>query len=96
MRRLLTRINHFFRRLACRIFGHVRRNASMRTVGITLCRRCLRITEQKTVRTRVTRGEIEKRMATFPPSGYQFVSANWKSRTAKFVSPTGTLKFVSF
>jgi hypothetical protein len=31
-----------------------------------------------------------------PPTGYSFVSCNWKARKAKFVSSTETLKFVSF
>jgi hypothetical protein len=42
------------------------------------------------------RASIERRMATNPPKGYSFVSCNRKKRKAKFVSPTGQLKFVTF
>jgi hypothetical protein len=96
MKGLLVRVNFFFRRLACRIFGHVSANASMGTVGLRIGRRCLRIVEQKTVRARVTHGEIEKGMAAHPPEGYSFVDCNRKKRTAKFVNPYGALAFVAF
>lgn len=92
---LLTRVNFILRRLTCRILGHARANVSMGTVGIVLCRRCLRITEQKTVRARVTRGDIEQRMRAHQPEGYNFVSVNWKKRKARFVSTSGAPKFIS-
>jgi len=65
-------------------------------VGLLQCARCLRVTDQKTVRRRVTYGDAERRMAAQPPPGYSFVSCNWKKRKAKFVSPAGLLKFVTF
>jgi hypothetical protein len=34
--------------------------------------------------------------ALHPPRGYAFIGCNWKKRKAKFVSPTGNLKFVGF
>jgi hypothetical protein len=52
--------------------------------------------EQRNVRARVTRGEIERRTADHPPEGYSFISANWKKRKTKFVSPSGKLNFVPF
>ena len=94
MRRVFVRINFFLRRLICRFFGHVKRPVSLHSVGLLMCRRCLVVTDQKTVRARVTRGEIEQRMAAYPPERYSFVSCNWKKRKAKFVSPAGKRKFV--
>jgi hypothetical protein len=96
MKGLLIGLNQFLRRLTCRIFGHVKADMALHTVGLKVCRRCLRITDQKTVRTRVTRGEIEHRMAAHPPEGYSFVDCNWKKRKAKFVSEVGALKFITF
>jgi hypothetical protein len=95
MKGLLVRINLFLRHLTCRIFGHVSANASMGTVGLKICRRCMRIIEQKTIRARVTRGEIEQRMTAHPPEGYSFVGCNWKKRKAKFVNANGGQRFVS-
>ncbi len=43
-----------------------------------------------------TKTEMERRMAKHPMPGCSFVSCNWKKRKAKFVSPTGKLKFVGF
>jgi hypothetical protein len=82
------------RRFVCYFSGHIPHKASLASVGLTVCLRCRRV-DRRTVRARITRGEIEKRMATYTPTGYQFVDCNWKKRTARFVSPTGTLKFVS-
>jgi hypothetical protein len=48
-----------------------------------------------TLRHKVTRGDIERRMAEHPPLGYTFVDCNWKKRKAKFVNASGALKFVS-
>jgi hypothetical protein len=89
-------INFFRRRLVCRLFGHVKADMSIATVGVRVCTRCLRITDQKTVRARVTRGEIVQRMKEHPPKGYSFVNCNWKKRKAKFVSTSGALKTVLF
>ena len=69
---------------------------SIATVGIVFCTRCLRIVDYRTVRHRITKGDIERRMAANPPSGYSFVNCNWKKRKAKFVSPQGKLNFVPF
>jgi hypothetical protein len=96
MRIILVRAVMAIRRLTCRIFGHVEANVSLRTVGLKQCRRCLRITAQKTARARVTRGEIEQRMAAHPPEGYSFVDCNWKKRKARFVSEVGGLEFITF
>ena len=95
MKRFLGSINSFLRRVICRIFGHTIANMSLRIVGLRVCRRCRVITEQKTVRARVTRGEIEERMRDHPPEGYSFVSVNWRKRKARFMSPSGSLRFVT-
>lgn len=96
MKRQLARINFLLRRVACRLFGHVKADVSLRSVGMLMCRRCLRITDMKTVRRTVTDGDIEQRMKDHPPEGYSFASRNCKSPRAKFVSPTGKLVFVTF
>jgi hypothetical protein len=86
----------WFWRLVCFLFGHAKIDMSLRTVGLRVCRRCLHIIDQKTVRSRNTRGDIERRMTMYPPEGYSFVDCNWKKRKAKFVSPGGLLRFVDF
>jgi hypothetical protein len=96
MKRLVFRVNFALRRALYYFFGHVKHDVSFHTVGLKQCLRCLRITDHKTVRRRVTFGEVERRMAEHPPKGYSFISCNWKKRKARFVSPTGTLKFVTF
>jgi hypothetical protein len=48
-----------------------------------------------TARHKVTRGEIEQRMAAHPPEGYSFVDCNWKKRKAKFVNTAGLKKYVT-
>jgi hypothetical protein len=96
MQRFLLRLNLATRCLICRFFGHVKHDVSFRTVGLKQCLHCLRVTDHKTVRRRVTFGEVERRMAEHPPKGYSFVSCNWKKRKARFVSATGHLKFVTF
>ena len=65
------------RRAICYFFGHKKIDVALHTVGLKQCTRCLRITDRKTVRRRVTFGEIERRMADHPPKGYSFVSCNW-------------------
>jgi hypothetical protein len=70
MRRLLLGVNFALRRALCYFFGHVKHDVSFRTVGLRQCLRCLRITDHKTVRRRVTFGEVERRMASNPPKGY--------------------------
>jgi|SRR5580704_8513655 hypothetical protein len=84
------------RRLACLLCGHKRLNTSIATVGIVLCGRCLRIVDYRTVRRLTTRGDMERLTAKNPPEGYSFASCNWGKHKAKFVSPTGKLKFVAF
>lgn len=96
MRRPLARINFAIRRVLCYFFGHVKHDVSFRTVGLKQCLRCLCITEHKSVRRKVTFGEVEQRMMDHPPKGYSFVSCNWKKRKARFISATGHLKFVTF
>jgi hypothetical protein len=54
-------------------FGNVKYDVSFRTVGQKQCLRCPRITDHKTVRRRVTFGEVERRLAANPPKGYSFV-----------------------
>jgi hypothetical protein len=51
--------------------------------------------DYRTVRRQLTRGDIERRMAANLPEGFSFVSANWKKRKAKFVSPADKLMFVA-
>jgi hypothetical protein len=96
MAHLWARVDSALRRLICRIFGHAKVDMSLRTVGLRVCRRCLVITEQKTVRARVARGEIEQRMRDYPPTGYSFVSCNWKKRKARFAKLSGITTLVSF
>jgi hypothetical protein len=96
MSKALARVKSWFRRLACKLFGHSRHNMSIATVGIVFCTRCLRIVDYRTVRREVTKGDIERRMANNPPAGYSYHDCNWKKRKAKFVSATGQLKFVAF
>jgi hypothetical protein len=79
------------RRAVCSVFGHVEQDVSIATVGFTICRRCLRITEQRTVRKRVTKGDIERRMEAYPPTGYRFINCNWQKRKANN-SETSTLR----
>jgi hypothetical protein len=96
MKRLLVRISFFFRRLACRIFGHASTNASIGSIGIKFCTRCLIITDQKTVRRSTTHGDIERRLRARAPEGYSLIDCNWKKRKAKFAGPQGQLEFVAF
>jgi prophage protein DUF1660 len=96
MQRLLFNVKRALRLLVCRLFGHIKADVSLKSVGLRICRRCLVVTDQKTARARVTRGDIERRMRDVPPAGYSFVDCNWKKRKAKFVSPSGVLKFVAF
>ena len=96
MRRLLHSLNLTIRYITCRLFGHVKAHMHLNSVGLLVCRRCLRITDQKTARARITHGEIEQRMQAHPPEGYSFVDCNWKKRKAKFASPAGKLKFIGF
>jgi hypothetical protein len=83
-----------FRRAICFFFGHGKADVSLSNIGFKMCRRCLRLTDQKTVRRETTRGDIERRMAARPPKGYSFLSCNWKKRKAKFVSPSEKAIFV--
>jgi hypothetical protein len=96
MRRLLIWANFTVRRAICRFFGHCAVDMALADVGFRQCMRCLRIVEYKTVRRRVTFGDVERRMAATAPKGYRFISCNWKKRKMKFVSASGGLKFVSF
>ena len=89
-----------FRQLLCYFFGHrpvVQRTDTHELLG---CARCYRLFAETplsiTYRRDVTYGEVERRMAAHPPTGYSFVSCNWKKRKVRFVSPAGKLKFVSF
>jgi hypothetical protein len=52
--------------------------------------------QRKLPAAKFTRGDIELRMKARPPEGCSFVDCNWKKRKAKFVSPRGTLTFVTF
>jgi hypothetical protein len=94
MKHLLVRMNFTLRRAICYFLGHKKVDGSLHTVGLRHCLRCLRIVDYRTVRRRVTRGDIERRMVAHPPEGYSFVSCNWKKRKAKFVSQSGRLKFI--
>ena len=89
-----------FRRLVCFFFGHRFEQEQHEGVLLTVCIRCRKaIGAQQlkyTLRSKVTRGEIEQRMKAHPPEGYSFVDCNWKKRKAKFVSDAGALKFVTF
>ena len=84
-----------FRRLACKIFGHAKVPGSFGSVGLLFCKRCAHIDRTTECRS-VTKRDVERRMAEHPPAGYSFVSCNWAKRKAKFVSPSGAPKFVSF
>src|SRR5258705_9919964 len=53
MRQILAQINFAIRRIACKLFGHIKADVSLDTVGLQICRRCLRITDQKTIRARL-------------------------------------------
>jgi hypothetical protein len=95
MRRVLHRVNLELKRFFCRFFGHKPHTVSFKSVGLTMCLRCLKM-DRRIVRKNPTKGEIEQRMADYPPQGYSFVSCNWKKHKARFVSRAGQLKFVSF
>ena len=70
MKSLLNRIEFAIRRFCCRIAGHVRIPISMDNVGLTLCRRCLVITDMKTLRRDITDGDIERYMSTHCREGF--------------------------
>lgn len=89
------RINRALRRAVCFFFEHIKADMSIGTVSIRLCTRWLRITDQRTIRRQVTRGEIEQRRKDHAPEGYSFVSLNWKKRKGRFMSPSDSLKFVT-
>jgi hypothetical protein len=44
MRRILLRVNFALRRAVCFVIGHVKRDVSITTVGVKICRRCLQPT----------------------------------------------------
>ena len=96
---ILVKIVSAFRRILCHIFGHVVIQVRDGQLIDTVCKRCgtLESVDQilYTARAKVTRGEIEERMAAHPPEGYRFVSMNSKKRKACFESASGELKFVS-
>lgn len=88
-----------FKRLLCRIFGHIKANGSIGTVGIQLCRRCLRITDRKTVRRDLTKGDMERRIIAAMPHGWTFLRVNWKNELAHFADPHGrgfVCRFIAF
>jgi Prophage protein (DUF1660) len=84
-----------FRRLLCLLFGHRFEHEQHDEVLMDVCIRCRKLRGMQqlryTMRSKVTRGYIKSRMVAHPPNGYSFISCNWKKRTARFVSPTGTL-----
>ena len=90
----------WFRLLVCFFFGHRFEHEQNDDILLTVCVRCRKLLSSErlryTLRTKVTRGDIERRMALHKPAGYQFVDCNWKKRKAKFVSRSGKLKFISF
>jgi hypothetical protein len=92
MKRLLIRINFAARHAICFFLGHVKRNVSFRTVGLKQCLRCLRTTDHKTVRQRVTFGEVERRMAAHSPKAYSFVKCNWKKQKGAVCQSNGTFE----
>lgn len=97
---LLIVVNAVVRRFLCLIFGHLPQREQHDELLATVCRRCRGLMSVQqlmyTLRSKVTRGEIEERMKANPPEGYSFVDCNWKKRKAKFVSPKGLLRHVSF
>jgi hypothetical protein len=86
--------NHFFvRRVVCFLFSHTRTDASIGSVGIKLCERCLRVTGQKTVRARVTRGDIARRFIAAMPPGWSFHYVNWRKNMAHVTVLNGKAVF---
>jgi hypothetical protein len=89
-----------FRQFICYLLGHRVIKQRTETHELLACARCYRPFAETplsiTYRRDVTFGDVERRMSEHPPIGYSFVSCNWKKRKAKFVSPAGKLKFVSF
>lgn len=90
----------WLRRLVCFLFGHRFEHKQQGTMLLDVCVRCRKLRDVQqlryTLRRKVTYGDVERRMAENPPKGYRFVSGNWKKRKAKFVSPSGHMKFVTF
>ena len=67
---------------------------AMTTMPMTMVKR--RYSNVDTRKRETTFRDIERKMAANPPDGYSLVSCNWGKRKAKFVSASGSLKFVAF